>query len=410
MSPKDDFGPNAGSGAAVDKKTSIRLQPSHKTAIVILLIAVLWMVSGVFKDDETAALEETATATTEVPGEGTATATKAEDEPVRVRVTTVHSEEHTRKIAILGRIEADKAVNVRAEVPGRVSEIVAQKGMPVTAGDVLVKLDPENLPALLAEARARQKQREIAYESAQKLSKGGYSSKLSVAQSKADLEAARAQVSGMQRDLANATITAPITGVVDSLPLEAGDFIDKAGAIAARVINLTTMVAVGEIAERDISAIELGGAATVRLPDDRVLSGVVSYIAHSSNALTRTFRVEVTVAVPDQSVPEGMTAELRLPMERVVAHHITPALLTLNDSGAVGVKSVNADNTVEFHAVEMVSDSEDGIWLIGLPDEVRIITVGQEFVIEGEVVEPVEGALSTMNSNGQDVNASEEGN
>ncbi len=394
MSPKDYLSPELGQAV---RKAGGGLKPSHKTAIAILLIAVLWMLSGVFKEAD----QETAQAV----GNQAADAGVAETETphVRVRVTSVTSEEHVRTIAVLGRVEADIAVDVRAEVPGRVAEIVAEKGTQVQAGDVLVKLDPENLPALLAEAQARMRQREIAYESAQKLSKGGYSSQLNVAQAKADLEAARAQVTGMRRDLANATITAPVAGVVDDLPLEAGDFIDQEGVIAARVIDLTTMLAVAEIPERDISAIQLNGAASVRLPDDRVFDGRVSFIARASSAQTRTFRVEVTVPVPDQSVPEGLTAELRLPMERIVAHRITPALLTLDDSGAIGVKTVNDDDQVEFHAVEMVSDTQDGIWLKGLPERVRIITVGQEFVAPGQVVTPVEGALSSVRRDADDV-------
>jgi len=70
----------------------------------------------------------------------------------------------------------------------------------------------------------------------------------------------------------------------------------------------------------------------------------------------------------------------------------------LNDEGAVGVKTVNDDNVVVFHPVEMVSDATDGIWLTGLPHEARIITVGQEFVAEGQTVIPVEGELKTQQS------------
>jgi len=370
------------------------LEKSHKIAIAIALLTGVWMVSGVFNDDEPQAV------TGEAPADTVLT---------RVRVSTVVSQDHIRTLSVLGRIEADKAVSVRAEVPGRVSEITIAKGAQVNTGDVLVKIDSENRPELLAEARARLEQRKIAYDSAKKLSKGGYSSQLNVAQAKADLEAARAQVSGIERDLKNATITAPFSGIVDELPLKAGDYIDKEGAIVARVIDLTTMLAIGEVAERDIHAIELGGAAHVRLPDQRVVQGTVSFIAKSSNALTRTFRVEVTMPVPDQSVPEGMTAELHLPMHQVVAHNISPALLTLNDLGAVGVKTVNADNVVEFHPVEMVSDTEDGIWLTGLPHEARIITVGQEFVTPGQSVSIVEGELKTMSDDNALPNGSPNG-
>jgi len=392
MTPKDNFDPTQEQSQDTPLTRKRGLQAPFKTAIAIALLVVLWMASGILNDTENA---NGAVGVDTANGVAQATQEPAE---TRVRVSTVTSEEHVRKIAILGRIEADKAVFVRAELPGRISEVVTKRGARVEAGDVLVKIDPENLPALLAEARARLEQRKIAYQSAQKLSKGGYSSQLNVAQAKADMEAARAQVSGMQRDLNNTTITAPFAGIVDELPVEAGDYNDKAGAIVARLIDLTTMNAVGEVVEHDIGFIDLGGMAEVGLPDGRTLSGQVSFIAQSSNAMTRTFRVEVTLAVPDHSVPEGVTAELHLPLERVVAHKITSALLTLNDEGAVGVKTVNDDGEVVFHPVEMVSDAADGIWLTGLPHEARIITVGQEFVTEGQTVTPVQGELKTQNA------------
>lgn len=396
MNPKGDFKMSGDTDQVPNeiKGAGMRLQTSHKTAIGILALAVIWMLSGVYKDEEAATEMVAATVDTQ-PDEAHA---KAEAPKMRVRVTTITSQDHVRKVAVFGHIEADKSVNVRAEIPGRVSRIVAVKGSQVAAGDVLVKLDSENMPALLAEARARLKQREIAYDAASKLSKGGFSSRLSVAQAKADMEAARAQVSGMKRNLNNTTIVAPIAGVVDSLPMEYGDYIDKEGAIVARVIDLTTMIAVGEVTERNISSINLGGAAGVSLPDGRRLNGQVSYIAQSSDNLTRTFRVEVTIPVPDRSVPEGLTAQLHLPMAQVVAHKITPALLTLDDRGVLGVKSVDADGVVIFHEVKMISDTEDGIWLTGLPHEVQIISVGQEFVSAGQTVIAVQGSLKTVRS------------
>lgn len=377
MSPKDQFTP-------LKAKTNTgwsRLQSPHKTAIVIAVLAVLWMVSGVFKSTDSSldgALKVAETVTT------------------RVRVVTITGQQHTPLITVMGRIEADKAVNVRAQVLGRVQDVVAAKGDRVEAGDVIVRIDPEDRAQRLAEAQARLKQQEIAYESARKLSKGGYSSKLNVAKAKADLEAARAQATRMQRDFDNATVTAPFAGVIDTLPAQVGDYFDKAGGLVARVIDLSTVNAVGQVAERDIGRIALGKAAQVRLPDGRVLDGTVTYIAQASNALTRTFGVEVTINVPDNSVSEGITAQISLPMDTVFSHKISPALLTLDDAGQVGVKTVDTDGKVQFHPVRIVSDARDGVWLSGLPVQTRVISVGQEFVREGQTVDVVEGDLSTM--------------
>lgn len=379
MSPKDM------KDKAVSRNAAGRwqgLHSAHKTAIVIALLAFVWMVSGVFKSADEA-----------IPVEGD---NAAEAVAPRVRVATLQSQSHTPTIALMGRTVAGQAVNVRTEIPGRVLEVVVEKGQTVEAGAVLLRIDPDDRPQRLSEAKARLKQREIAYESAQKLSKGGYSSKLTVAEAEADLEAARALVTRMQRELANTNISAPFAGVVDAIPVETGDYFDKAGQIAARVLDLSTIKAVGQVAERDITRVVAGGTALIRLPDGRVLEGRVSFVGMSSNALTRTFPVEVTVVVAEQNVPEGVTAEIELPMDAIVAHLISPALLTLDEQGQIGVKTVNDQNKVEFYPVRLSSDTIAGAWLTGLPPKIRVITVGQEFVRVGETVTAVEGDLGTM--------------
>lgn len=360
------------------------LQPAHKTAIAIALLALLWMLSGVFKSaDEVPAAERMAGTETALP---------------RVRVATLKSVAHTPTIVLMGRTVAGQAVNVRTEIPGRVLEVVALKGDAVVAGTVLVRIDPDDRTERLAEARARLKQQEIAYSSAQKLSKGGYSSKLNVAKAKADLEAARASFTRMERALLNADIVAPFDGVVDAIPVEAGDYMDKAGQVAARVLDLSVIKAVGQVAERDIMRVAVGGTADIRLPDGRTLQGRVSFVGQSSNVMTRTFPVEVTVDVPGRDVPEGLTAEIILPMDDIVGHLISPALMTLDAQGQIGVKTVNEQDRVGFHPVRLETDTIKGAWLTGLPAKIRVITVGQEFVRVGDKVLAVPGELKTMHS------------
>ena len=68
---------------------------------------------------------------------------------------------------------------------------------------------------------------------------------------------------------------------------------------------------------------------------------------------------------------------------------ISPSVLTLNDAGVVGVRTVDANDTVRFKPVEILADETQGVWIGGLPERVRLIVVGQEFVVEGERVTPV---------------------
>ena len=68
---------------------------------------------------------------------------------------------------------------------------------------------------------------------------------------------------------------------------------------------------------------------------------------------------------------------------------MSPAFLSLDDAGRVGIKMVDDDERVEFRPVTILDDGPEGVWLGGLPDEITVITVGHEFVQTGQVVTPV---------------------
>ncbi|HJO71579.1 MAG TPA: efflux RND transporter periplasmic adaptor subunit, partial [Rhodospirillales bacterium] len=132
-----------------------------------------------------------------------------------------------------------------------------------------------------------------------------------------------------------------------------------------------------------------GAGARVRLATGQRLVGAVRYISKMGSTATRTFRVEVAIDNPKGAIAEGVTAELRLPTERVSAYRLSPSVLTLSDEGVVGIKSIDADGKVAFHPVHMIADTPDGIWLGGLPGQITVITLGQEYVRTGQRVRPV---------------------
>jgi len=93
----------------------------------------------------------------------------------------------------------------------------------------------------------------------------------------------------------------------------------------------------------------------------------------------------------------GMTAQMRLKLDEVKAHRVSPAVLTLSENGVVGVKAVEAGGMVKFYAIELIADTLDGMWLGGLPQKATLITVGQEFVRAGQKVIAVPEGASTGN-------------
>ena len=47
---------------------------------------------------------------------------------------------------------------------------------------------------------------------------------------------------------------------------------------------------------------------------------------------------------------------------------------------------MTADNRVEFKEINILEDTNSGMWVSGLGEEARIITLGQEYVFQGQTV------------------------
>ncbi|MBL6927641.1 MAG: efflux RND transporter periplasmic adaptor subunit [Rhodospirillales bacterium] len=356
------------------------MKRSYLFAVLVAISVVGWIMSGQIGQ----------TSVTE--GVDPIVATAAADEVLpKVRVRAMVAQERENEIFLFGRTEAVRNVDVMTETKGRVVSRLVKKGDWVKRGDVLVRIAMDDRKARLAQAQALVEQRKIAYEAAQKLSKKQFRSVVTLAQNKADLESAKAALAAIKLDIQRCTIRAPFAGVVDRLPAEIGYVVDV-GSTVARIVDLDPILVVGSVAERNVSAVAVGALGVVRLVTGEEVGGTVSYVSKVGAEATRTFRVEVEVDNPNGDIAEGLTTELRLPLGRVFAHRVSPAVLTLSDEGIIGVKAVGNENVVEFYPAELIADTPDGVWLRGLPEKLNLITVGQEFVRVGQRVIPVQEA------------------
>ncbi|TVR82208.1 MAG: efflux RND transporter periplasmic adaptor subunit [Rhodospirillales bacterium] len=312
----------------------------------------------------------------------------SEDELPAVRVADLVAEPHTRQLSLFGRTEADRTVQVRAETAGRVVEKLVRKGDRVAEGDVLVRLAIDDREARLREAEAVVEQRRIAHEASSALSRSGYRAGIGAAEDLAALAAARARLAAVQLDIERTEVRAPFDGIVETVAVDIGDVLDLRDPVAT-VVDLDPIKVVVEVVERKGGTVEIGSTADVRLVTGERLTGTVAYAARVANPSTRTFRVDLELPNPDGSIPDGVTAEVVMPLGTTMAHRISPALLALDDHGTVGVKRVVEDGTVVFETISIIDDTPDGMWVAGLPERSRLITVGQEFVRPGQRVRPV---------------------
>lgn len=312
----------------------------------------------------------------------------AEAPPVQVRVATFEARPVAREIALSGRTEPLRSVEVMAETVGRVVDLPTPKGSAVVQGDVLAVLDPRDKEAVLREAEATLEQRRIENAAAERLGQKGFQAETRVAEAKAALETARAAVERARLDLADTEIKAPVDGWLDRLPVEVGSYL-REGDVVARVVQLTPLKVVTDLPEASALLVHPGQRAMVRLPGGKTAEGTVRFVAKEADPETRTFRVELTLPNPDGRLPAGISAGVMLQLDEAPAQEVPTALLSLDDAGAVGVKAVDDAGVVRFLPVEIVKSGPDRVWVQGLPERVRLVTVGGGFVAPGQAVEAV---------------------
>ena len=291
----------------------MKIKQTYKTAAILASFLAIWMVSGSMIEEQNFE--------------------KNTSELDTLSSVTIVNSKATNKSKILkssGFTEADKFVQVRAEVSGRLIARPAQQGDYVEEGDLICQL----------------------------------------------------YIAGRE---AYPKIVAPFSGYLETLRVEEGDFLNT-GAVCAALIDPDPMLIVADIAEKDIAQVELGSEASAKLISGRYISGEVTFIASSADKNTRTFRVEISVDNKDRTIRDGVSAEIYIKGKQEAAHKISPAILSLNDQGKLGVRTVTADNRVEFKEINILEDTNSGMWVSGLGEEARIITLGQEYVFQGQTV------------------------
>jgi multidrug efflux system membrane fusion protein len=216
---------------------------------------------------------------------------------------------------------------------------------------------------------------------------GGPRANAAVSSAQAGIQAAQAAVASAAREIDKLAITAPFSGLLETDTAELGSFMQP-GAPCATIIQLNEVKLVGFVPEADVAKVNVGAMAGARLTSGQQVQGRVTFLSRSADELTRTFRVEVTVANEDLAISDGQTAEILVASEGRTAHLVAQSSLTLDDEGVLGVRTVGEGNIATFMPVTLIRDTADGVWVTDLPDNVDIITVGQEFVIDGVRVAP----------------------
>lgn len=357
-------------------------------ALLVLVVSAIWIFTGTFSSVGSADADSD-----EQPSTVVERAAEQEANQPRalqaVTVAQVPSKMHQRSIRISGITNADKQVNVTTRADGVISELSVAQGQTVSKGDKILTLAPEGRDAELISAEQTLAQALVDVEAKRTLVQRGTIASVQLDQSLSSLKSAEAQVEAAKAQLERLNLTAPFDGVIDSLNVEQGGSV-QTGTVAAVLISLDPIIGIGEINESDLAIAKVGNEADIRLVSGEIATGTIRYISRQAQDSTRTFTVEIEVPNPDFSIPAGMTAEIVLRGDAVLATPVPRSVVTLNSDGELGIQTLDDENRVVFSAIDIVDDSTDALILGGVPENARLVVAGQNLVKEGQIVDPVD--------------------
>lgn len=288
-------------------------------------------------------------------------------------------------VVLRGRTESARTVVVRSETAGVVAQTPAREGSAVKAGDVLCRLAVDARQASLDQAKANLRSMQLQQQANVELAAKGYRSQTQVLDSQSKLDAAQAGVRQAEIALAQVNIRAPFAGVFDHRDAEIGTYLAP-GQACGTMIELNPLLVVGDVPETSAAKLKVGAPAKARLLSGQTLSGRIRYVAQDADPQTRTYHLEIAVPNPKLDVRSGLSAEVRIGAGSGPAHLVPISALVLDSAGRQGVRYAVSGDRVAFSPVTIVEETPGGVWVTGLSGPVRLITVGQSYVADGQKV------------------------
>jgi len=262
--------------------------------------------------------------------------------PVNVSVITVTAEPLLPDTFDLpAAVEPNRIVTVSAEVAGGIEQMPPKEGSTVQAGDVLVQLNTDLIKPQVEITKAQYDRDRIQYERMSALVKTDATSRSDLDDATTKLATSEAQLQEVRARLQRTRIVAPITGILNDLPVEEGEYVQP-GTAVAEVVETDPVKVVVQVPERDVPFFSVGQTAGV-LADlkgrEQSAAGTITFISELADPQTRSTRLEITVPNKDALLRSGQIVRARLTrrvLENVVMVPLL-AVIPMEDGKAVYV-------------------------------------------------------------------------
>ena len=306
--------------------------------------------------------------------------------PVAVAVTKVSLQTVDGSLQLPATLEPSKQADISATTAGKIISLGIQLGSSVSAGQVVGSVDTRQQQLNVADAREALNKAEKDYQLAQELFAGNAGTAQNVKDAQHTLEAARIRVQQQGRQVSEAAIKAPISGIITAKNGEAGEYTNP-GASLATVVDIYNLKAVVFVGEKDVYQLKLNQAANITadvLPG-KSFTGKVSFISPVGDE-NHNYRVELAVNNKAAELKAGTYIKvafdlgsdftaLQIPKIALVEGTKNPYVYVVNDGHAI-VRKITVGREIGEN-IEVLSGLKQG-------DEV--VTSGQINLKDGSLI------------------------
>lgn len=324
-----------------------------------------------------------------------------------VTVATAAETNLPRVVSASGTVTPWEEVPVGAETGGLIATAVyVDEGQYVRQGQPLVQMNDALLRAQLRQqqaavqsAEANLARDEAALARSQELKERGFLSQASLdtalanqRASAANLAAARASLAETQTRLNQATIRAPVSGLISSRSVTRGQIV-QAGTELFRMVRDGRLELDAQVPETDIPLLRAGMTAAISSDQAGETSGVIRIVTPEVSAETRLGIARIALS-PGSGLRPGMFA--RASIDAGSRPGVTvPTAAVLYRENRAGVFVLQNDSTVRFTTVTVAGRDDQRTSVAGLQPGARVVVEGAGFLNEGDRVTVAQARATT---------------
>ncbi|WP_294356458.1 efflux RND transporter periplasmic adaptor subunit [Propionivibrio sp.] len=338
---------------------------------------------------------------------------RPETPPVPVAVAQAVARDMPIRLQVVGRAEAFESVALKARVDGQVAALLFSEGQHVRQGDLLIRLDPADFAARLAQAEAgvardeallaktrADTTRYMALKDRNFVSEEKVNdTRTNEAAALANLRASKAAVEVARLQRSYTEIRAPISGVIGARLVFPGSTVktnDTTLAVINRVQPLHVSFPIPEKHLPRLRAAMQAGALKIeaQAPNDATgrFSGVVRFIDNAVDAATGTILVKAELDNADELLTPGQFLNVSLILDTLANAVTVPDEAVQQGAEGNFVYVVVSDGTVEMRRIETAaSDAQTTAVAKGLATGETVVTDGHLRLTPGAKVKIKEG-------------------